>query len=923
MSQRRSKTALALLFSFITFPGCGSDETPATTTGTPPIDAEEFALAPPSCSFACPGVTTDCAEMDTPYACPSMGAWEAIPHVETCPAWDGKYPTPVTGQCTATAPSAEALKRPGPDPDDPKSKILPDGRVIAPAGKEWAFDEPDAPGGMTNQAIAIPGTPYVLTVDIGNQDHAVRAVDTSKIGVSAPVTGIVKYPNPSWLTGGVAFVAPSRVYVATAFGVISALTFDPATGALTKDDAASLPLPPDGMEAYSASDVAALPDGKHLLVSSIRQRTMLVFDIDPASPTYKQQISSVDVGDRDTFGVYLDPHDAMGTRAYLPLWGGDQVVEVDTTDLLKPIVTRTFPTDHGTQGITFLDARWMAVANAYGETISLVDRMTGQVTSVPVDYGQGEAGLDVSRLAWDEPRKRLYAILAGIDAIAAYDVDLAKTPPALTPVGRLPTSYWPSAVVTHPDGSLTVTNLRGKLIGAYADAPGDGGGDAQMRGSVQQITLPTAADLSKGAMAVDKAVNISALAGYPTVSCPAGVKDFPVPATNEEGPSKIIDHIVFIVRENKTFDTLLGDIKGVEGDASLTMKPTTAEMDGIWTNFRELGRTFTISDNFYNLAVKSTQGHFWTTYGRATDFCERTWANDFRPVPLCGITGIGRPNEGSSFEWLQRGDVRYTVLGEIVGTPAMLPTDYNPIDGRYPGGPFQHIDYNDIEKACYFAGRERVLCDLGNFVYMTLPNDHTVGVSPDNPTPETMCAVNDEATGVVIDAIAHSPFWKSTLIVVTEDDPQSGADHVDYHRTPLVMISPWVKRGYVSKTHIDVASLHKIFAHILGLPYPNLLVKNAGLPFDVFSATPDYTPYTYVPRSEPLACGDGAKMAEKRLTDSWDFKNVDEQKGLGEQVMRWMRGKQLDTLPPELEKEVAERNARKAQGLPAEPDNDD
>jgi hypothetical protein len=217
----------------------------------------------------------------------------------------------------------------------------------------------------------------------------------------------------------------------------------------------------------------------------------------------------------------------------------------------------------------------------------------------------------------------------------------------------------------------------------------------------------------------------------------------------------------------------------------------------------------------------------------------------------------------------------------------------------------------------------RVACDISPFVYLTLPNDHTLGVSPDNPTAETMCAVNDEATGMLVDGVSHSPIWASSLIVITEDDPQQGGDHVDYHRTPLVLVSPWVKRGYVSKTHIDVASLHKVFAHIFGLPYPNLTVKNAGLPLDIFTSTPSFAPYTYKSRGWPLECGSGAAEAEVELTESWDFANVDDQPGLGEQVMRWMRGRQLKELPPRLRAEVDERNARRARGLPAVVEEDD
>jgi hypothetical protein len=138
-----------------------------------------------------------------------------------------------------------------------------------------------------------------------------------------------------------------------------------------------------------------------------------------------------------------------------------------------------------------------------------------------------------------------------------------------------------------------------------------------------------------------------------------------------------------------------------------------------------------------------------------------------------------------------------------------------------------------------------------------------------------------------------------------------------------VLISPWVKRAYVSQTHTDVPSLHKMFAHILGLPYPNLLVQNAGLPFDAFTSTPDYTPFTYKTHQIPIACGTTGTHAEWMLTQSWDFSRPDEQPGLGDQVFRWMRGKQLTELPPRLRQQVDERNLRRALGQPPPHDDDD
>lgn len=901
--------------------GCGDDgETkPAVTTG-PPLD--DYLYAPISCAYQCPN--SSCEEATKPYSCLAMGAWDKIAHYPECPAWDGKYPAVVSGKCAASEPSGDAVKRPGVDAMS-GARILPDGRTVKTAGSEFNFNEPELSGSMTTGMVPIPGTPYVVVVDTGKDIHAVRVVDTGKIGVSDPVAGIVLFPPPMRLNSSLTFVAPNRVYVASDYGEIFALSADPVTGALSLDAAENLPLPMNGEEVYYVAGVAASPDGKKLVASGVETSNALVFDIDPASPSYKKLLGSVDIGDTEAFSVYFDPNDAAGQFAYVPIWRGTSVVEINVGNPAAPKVSRSFSAEKNPQGIAFLDARWMAVANDFGESISLIDRVSGASTSIPIEFEPGLKGLDVSYLAFDTAQSRLYVLLAALNAIAAYDVDLTKDPPVFTPKGRLSTSWWPSAAAVLGDGSLAVTSLRGKGIGPLltpADI-GDGDGDAQMRGAIQKIPAPTDADFTAGTQMVAESVAVGARPGYPKLTCADSAKDFPVPETNTEGPSPHLEHIIFIVRENKTFDSLFGDVPGMEGEPAYAMKSTPEEMDRIWTNFRELAKGFTVSDNFYNLAIKSTQGHQWTTYGRTTDFCERTWSLDSRVVPLCGVASPGKPVEGSLFDWLASQSVDYDILGEIVGVPAKAPPGKNPVDALYPGGPFQHIDYNDVEKSCYGAIRARVKCNLGSFVYMTLPNDHTIGLSPDNPTPELMCAVNDEATGMIVDAISHSPLWASSLIVITEDDPQQGGDHIDYHRTPLVLISPWVKRGYVSKTHIDVASLHKIFAHVLGLPYPNVIVKNAGLPLDMFTSTPDFTPYVYKPRTWPLECGTGATGAEQALTASWDFKNVDDQPGLSEQVMRWMRKKQLTELSPEMTREIEARKARRASGITGDDEDDD
>lgn len=221
------------------------------------------------------------------------------------------------------------------------------------------------------------------------------------------------------------------------------------------------------------------------------------------------------------------------------------------------------------------------------------------------------------------------------------------------------------------------------------------------------------------------------------------------------------------------------------------------------------------------------------------------------------------------------------------------------------------ITYPDVERACYEAAHVRVFCDLGNFVYLLLLNDHTSGVDPKTPSPEAMVANNDDATGLFLDAVSHGPWWKSSLVIVTEDDPADGGDHVENHRTPVLFASPWVKHGYVSKQHIDVSSLHKIFAHVFGIPYPNAIVANAALPLDLFSSTPDYMPFEHQARQWPLSCGTEPTVAERRLRESWGtIDDPDEQPGLGAQVWRHMRGEPATEVTPAIQAQMAQAMRR-------------
>jgi hypothetical protein len=397
--------------------------------------------------------------------------------------------------------------------------------------------------------------------------------------------------------------------------------------------------------------------------------------------------------------------------------------------------------------------------------------------------------------------------------------------------------------------------------------------------------VPTAAlaDLAAQSAVVDEGHQLAALDGHSVVQCPNGASyDFPIPADNTSGPSAQIKRVILVVRENKTFDAVFGDMPGVNGDPSLIMASDKDLQGKIWQNARAIAQTFSNFDNFYTDAEQSIQGHTWTVYGRTTDYMERAWLSIWGRATRAVATPLSAaatPAEGGVFQWLTDNDVKAENMGEIVGGFAL--------DGKYPGLAYAQ-NKPDVEKSCYIGGRIRLRCDLAAFTYAVQSNDHTNGGAAGSAAPEVMIAVNDEASGLLLDALSHSPMWKDTLLIITEDDPQDGGDHVDLHRSLLLMASPWVKRGYVSHGHYDMASVYKLVAHIFGVPYHNDMIRNAMLPFDAFTSTPDYTPFTYLPRKVTAPCNaSNTKHAQK--AEQWDFDDLDDQPGLSQQIMEMMR----------------------------------
>jgi DNA-binding beta-propeller fold protein YncE len=881
---RRSLPLACLGLLAVVVAACGSkaSSSPPTPALEDPSDWMDDLKEDATCILDC---DPSCTEAATPWSCPALAPWSTIPHDPTaCGSFDGTtYPTPQQGQCAATAPTGVALEKTN---ASGTPVILPDGRRLDPAGNEWLFT--DFPGNFPDGAILVPGTSWLLVVDTGYTTHAVRAIDTSLLRASPgtnPVASSIRYQPPKALNWGMAYVPTSSVlYVASGYedpddtdSQIFAYDFDFGTGQLTADAAKSVPLP----SGTFPQGIAVSPDGQTLLVGQVTDSHVLVVSL--ASATYGTVTGKIDVGQDDVFELRFDPDDATGNTAYATLWVGPATGTESTSMRVTQLdvsarTSQSIAVGKEPEDMVFLDARYMVVGNGMSDSLAIIDRPASKVAAT---VQLGTVGLEPTSLAYDAPNARLYATLASANAIQVFDVDDTQTPPSLTPVGRIPTSWWPTAVVADTDGTLYVTCGRGHgTQGLNVD--GDDG--TYLQGSIQAIPFMDSAALAAATTTAETDAVVQSYAGYSTVQCNGAPYDFPVPATPDQGPRPLIQHVFFIERENKTFDALFGDLAGVDGDPGYILSPQY--QSSIWANARKVASTFSHLDNYYTDAEQSIQGHYWDVFGRTSDFDERRWLvtwgrGEFSSTDSAGVSDYSAPLEGSIFSSLMDQGVTIENDGELVGGIA-----YRNI--KWPGGT-SSTTVPDTLGGCYLAARSRVTCDVPQFVYAWMGNDHTFGLSAGYPNPALMMAVNDEATGMLIDGISHSPIWASSLVIVIEDDPSTGQDHVDMHRSIALFASPWVKHGYVSHAHYDMASVHKLLSNLYGKPYRNAGIANAPLPLDVFTSTPDYTPYDYVPRaySDGSCNPSGTKGA--RRAQGWDFRRPDEQPGLDRQLQEYLR----------------------------------
>ena len=599
--------------------------------------------------------------------------------------------------------------------------------------------------------------------------------------------------------------------------------------------------------------------------------------------------------------------DERRQRLYVSLWAR---AEVAVIDLKRNEVVAHWPTEeHPNEMLLSRGGKLLFVANANRNTVTLIDTDTGRALEQIFASFQADSppGSTPNSLALSPDEKTLYVANAANNMVAVIDVTL---PGKSRSLGFIPVGWYPTSVRVTPDGTkLLVANGKGIIPKANPDGPQPGvkktpgtldeyiGG--LFRGTLGIIDLPTRSardrqlsDWTARAFQCLPATNDALIASLPA--------DHPIP--RRPGDVSPIKYVVYIIKENRTYDQVLGDLPQGNGEPKLCLFPRA-----ITPNHHALAEEYVLLDNFYVESEVSADGHEWTMGAYATDFVEKFWPLSYGhnkrgkyPYPGEGNFPIAAPAGGYLWDRAKEAGVSYRSYGEWVanGRTANDPAKAKvaALEGHFdPGYRSFDMTYPDKKRAERFIGelkRFEAEGDMPRLQMVRLPNDHTSGASVGQLTPRAHMADNDLAFGMVIEALSRSKFWARTAVFVVEDDAQNGPDHVDAHRTIAYVISPYVKRGSVDSTLYSTSSMLRTMELILGLK-PMSQFDAAALPmFRSFQSKPDLTPYATRPVTVDLTEKNGrtAWGADKARLMDFTKEDAADDLLLNEMIWRSIKG---------------------------------
>jgi len=628
---------------------------------------------------------------------------------------------------------------------------------------------------------------------------------------------------------------------------------------------------------------------------------LAVLDAEDGSVAYVSNLGGRKPGARDRAAKQCC--DPFAELVRVDARGIAELGSVMRVDLVAGTVRKVIPVGRHPTGIAWDETGGrLYVANGNSDVVSVIDTRRDSVvkTIAITPFRERKIGLAPTGVALTPDRTTLFVTLGGVNAVAVYGV------PGGELHGLIPAGWYPTTVDVSEDGhTIAVGSLFGVGSGNGRTSGMTGRYVHSYRGSVNVIPEPSAAELAAytTSVAQNNRLTLRTDSGGPVLTPRRNVAARAVP--ERPGERSLIDHVVYIVRENRTFDQILGDIGKGASDSSLLQYGRD-----VTPNAHALAEQFVLLDHFFATGGNSADGHNWLTQAIETEY--PMWPlYTGRSYPSEGVDPLAYSSGGFLWEAAQAKGKTVRVFGEYAPSPqwdsASVRTSllaqyrdsqpHNPAYFRdlvarryntrsdipsldrilvreYPGWT---LTVPDVVKADMILEHLRVWESkhaMPNLVLVILPSDHTDGTSPGWCTPKACVADNDLALGRIVEGFSHSSFWKSLAILAVEDDAQNGVDHIDGHRTVALVASPYARRGVIDPTFYSQPSMVKTIELMLGLPalsMYDLVATDMRASFIGAEEAPNFEPYSaVVPRqslfeiNERVGSITGPHAAERR-----------------------------------------------------------
>lgn len=626
----------------------------------------------------------------------------------------------------------------------------------------------------------------------------------------------------------------------------------------------------------SPAGIAIDDAAKRLYVVTKDNNSLYIFNSET-----KELIRQISLG-KEAYACLLSPNKDY---LYISLWGGDKVLIFDTRK--QQMNGEIAVGDNPNELLLTRKGNYLFVANANDNSVSVIDCKNRKVLEVlnAALYPAAPEGTSSNGLALSADEKTLYVANADNNCLAVFDV---SKPGYSRSKGFIPTGWYPTNIkvigkkifVSNGKGFSSFANPNGpspiRPRGSVARHQGDSTApkDVEYIGGLMKGTLSIIPEADEPTLAVySKAVYTNTPYSKEGELLAPGEAGNPVPM--KVGDPSPIKYVFYIIKENRTYDQVLGDVAGGNGDTSLLLFGRH-----VTPNQHKIVEEFVLLDNFYADGEVSADGHNWSTSAHATDYLEKNWPSSYGgrggDYPGEGKKEVANPKRGFIWDYCQRAGVSFRTYGEFADDgKANIPV----LEGNLC--PY-YADYNlNIRDTTRFYQWKREFDSLviagkvPRFNSIRFGNDHTEGLKTGRPSPFAHVADNDLAVGLFLEHLSQSPVWKEAAVFIIEDDAQNGPDHVDAHRTTAYVASPFTKRKFVDHTMYSTSSMLRTMELILGLPPMSQYDAAATPMWRSFTSTPDLTPYKSVSANVDLNQKNTAKNATASISNQLDFSKED------------------------------------------------